>query len=465
VALTAEDTGADGAIGELAARFAVDGIAAERAPRHTPAVGRRSFSQVSVVLPVLLGACAPAGGDRTEPLSMVGDSGRGSMRPTDVPDARPPQTRAPAPNEEMDSVDSGADVSGQPPKEDASTDQPTRPAPSTMGSDASLSGPAEPEDLFPDDAGTARDASIGEDPSTAGEAGVATDATVVDGGTVPERPLKDTPDVALPAVEVPPAPVGFTCADGDIWQWRTTPWETCEAGETCVFCDPGNGAPVSPYVCAPNPRTDADGFQQSTSSCEPEMFYDCDGPEDCPVDERCVIDPAGEYPFGECTAVAPCAPGGDCVVCHVNADCDGVVPCSPPSPEDGWPGRTCGRGPAAMLASGAWAFQVSTYLSWLHFLPDAEDAPESGTLLVEDGTCADGTCSGWFPCPGMGRYQELATGAVQVTLPEGCSNPEREWTFDAFQLDYPFRTGLSAVVTAILYEGEQAFAVEGSISP
>ena len=115
---------------------------------------------------------------------------------------------------------------------------------------------------------------------------------------------------------------GFVCAS----------FGSCLEGMACVNCDFLGGA-VTP-LCAPHPDLDPEAFEAATSHCPAvNLWFECDGAEDCPVAEYCTWDPddsSRSFSYGEChpTPVA-CDGQSGCTFCNDDADCPEGWACHP----------------------------------------------------------------------------------------------------------------------------------------
>jgi hypothetical protein len=105
--------------------------------------------------------------------------------------------------------------------------------------------------------------------------------------------------------------------------------QTCVPGEVCVNCDFFGDA--IPLMCAPDPELDQAGYDARVEEAGCLAVYpvwQCDGPEDCALGERCVASRDLPYPTGACTSDLPCEAPYSCVMCHSDDDCPGTSSCT-----------------------------------------------------------------------------------------------------------------------------------------
>jgi hypothetical protein len=132
---------------------------------------------------------------------------------------------------------------------------------------------------------------------------------------------------------------GFSCYGTD----------HCDTGDRCVECDTGE---ITLGRCTPNPDKDPTGYQTAVASCLSvgTHYGDCDGPEDCPHGEYCVV--AGLPTIAQCqTDPAPppatccftCDALPACTLCWIDNDCPMGFLCVPVS---GSPNNVGGCQPA-----------------------------------------------------------------------------------------------------------------------
>jgi hypothetical protein len=119
---------------------------------------------------------------------------------------------------------------------------------------------------------------------------------------------------------------GFACYGGD----------RCKPGERCVECD--SGEDLVSEICTPSPTKDPSGYAAATASCLiVRSWFDCDGPEDCPHGEYCVLAPdriGGQCQTDPAPDPATCCFTCDisrpmCTLCWVDNDCQMGFLCTP----------------------------------------------------------------------------------------------------------------------------------------
>jgi hypothetical protein len=110
----------------------------------------------------------------------------------------------------------------------------------------------------------------------------------------------------------------------------------CTTDEVC--CVSFNGA-----ACMMNTGGGGGGFGGACGAMA--ASFRCDGPEDCPMGERCVATSGGGGGFGNFVISTRCRAqmgGNGAVVCHTDSDCTGNRQCMPAQSVPGAPAlSTC----------------------------------------------------------------------------------------------------------------------------